>query len=117
MFPRQFSLALLFGLLTICCCVAAAAHWLGIAFAGLVLLSGFALGLAIVVWAAAYSLAPQATKYATVLGLVGTMLLSLLSLWIAQAREQARRNKARDALGRLYREQSEKLEYDPQARR
>jgi hypothetical protein len=53
MFPRQYSLALLLGLVTICCCMAATAHCLGVAFVGWVLLIGLALGLVVVIWAAA----------------------------------------------------------------
>ena len=113
MLPRQFSLALLLGLVTICCFVAAAAHWLGIAFVGIVLLIGCSLGCVIVGWAAVYSRAPVATKYTTVIGLLGTMLLSLLSLWVSQAREQSRRYQSMDALRRLSVEQSERCEYAP----
>lgn len=87
--------------------VAVLGTWAGSHITGLLSLAAtcifFALGICVVVviWAGAYAIAPAPTKYLTVFGLVGTVLLSLLSMWIVRARESARRNGAMNNLRQI----------------
>jgi len=55
----------------------------------------------VVIWAGAHAISPGPTKYMTVLGLIGTVLLSLLSLWIIRERELARRTAAMNNLRQM----------------
>ena len=55
----------------------------------------------IVIWAGTYAIAPGPTKYMTVLGLIGAVLLSLLLLWIIRERELARRNASMNNLRQM----------------
>jgi hypothetical protein len=90
---RQFTLFELLIFVSLSCVLAATMHWLGLIHF-LVVLALFAAFLVVTMgWAAIYLVAPQATKYFTVIGLCGTMILSLLSMAILHAREDARRNE------------------------
>jgi hypothetical protein len=89
----QFTLVHLHVAALISCVLSAAIHLFG---AGLVMLvtvwlAGF--GVLTLLWAMVYVLAPQATKYGTVCGFFGVMLLSLLSLHTLQSHEEARRTR------------------------
>jgi hypothetical protein len=55
----------------------------------------------VVIWAGAHAISPGPTKYMTVLGLVGTVLLSLLSMWIIRERELARRTASMNSLRQI----------------
>ena len=80
--------------------VAALGAWAGGHVNGIVSLAAtclwFMLGFTVVVaiWASAYAVSPGPTKYLTVCGLIGTVLLSLLSMWMVREREEARRTGA-----------------------
>ena len=90
---RQFTLFELLMFVSLSCVLAAMIHWLGLIHF-LIVLALFAAFLVVTMgWAAVYVVAPQATKYFTVLGLCGTMVLSLIAVAILHAREDARRNE------------------------
>jgi hypothetical protein len=55
----------------------------------------------VVIWAGAYAISPGPTKYLSVLGLIGVVLLSLLSMWILRGREEARRTAAMNNLRQI----------------
>jgi hypothetical protein len=112
MVPRQFSLAFLMVFVTLCCFLAAAVHWLGAQVVGWLLATAVGGAVVIVLWSAVYFAAPEATKYGTVVGLLGVMLLSILSLWLHQAREQARRNSSIDALRRFSEQTLERSDFE-----
>jgi hypothetical protein len=73
--------------------------WISLAATCLWCLLGFAFVVAI--WAAAYAVSPGPTKYLSVFGLIGVVLLSLLSMWILRERELARRNNVMNNLRRI----------------
>jgi hypothetical protein len=86
-------------------------------------LSGFApivLGIASVLgfytlvslWGLVYLRAPEATKYATVCGFFGVMLLSLLALYVVRSREEARRNQCIHQLRRIGQQASLEREFN-----
>jgi hypothetical protein len=81
--------------------------WVSHQFTGLTSLAMICLGLLLgcaaflVIWAGAFAISPGPTKYMSVLGLIGTVLLSLLSLWIIHQRELARRNAAMNNLRQM----------------
>jgi hypothetical protein len=81
--------------------------WASQQFTGLASLALICLGLLlacaafVVIWAGTFSISPGPTKYLTVLGLIGAVLLSLLSLWIIRERESARRNAAMNNLRQI----------------
>src|SRR6266850_6392189 len=87
----QFTLVHLHIAALLSCALAAAIHSFGIELVARAVawLAGF--GILTLLWAMVYVLAPQATKYGTVFGFFGVMLLSLLSLYTLQSREDARR--------------------------
>ena len=83
------------------------AAWAGSRVTGVITLAAtclwFALGctLVIAIWAGAYTISPGPTKYLSVLGLIGMVLMSLLSMWILRERELARRNGAMNNLRQM----------------
>ena len=61
-------------------------------------------------WGFLYSLAPDATKYFTVLGFIALCLLSLTSMYLLRSREDARRNQSlynMQQLGRAYEQKAD----------
>jgi hypothetical protein len=81
--------------------------WAGNHVTGLISLAATCLWLmlgcsaVIVIWAGAHAISPGPTKYMTVLGLIGTFLLSLLSMWMLRERESARRNASMNNLRQI----------------
>jgi hypothetical protein len=89
----QFTLLQLFIFISAACLLAGAAHILGVWLLLSVLIWLIVCAALTVGWAAACLVMPEAAKYATVYGLIGTLLLSLLSMGLLRAREQARRSE------------------------
>ena len=87
--------------------VIAVGAWAGSRVTGIVTLAAACLWLAlggtlvIAIWAGAYAVSPGPTKYLTVFGLTGAILLSLLSTWIVRARDEARRNSTHNNLRQI----------------
>jgi len=87
--------------------VAVLGAWAGSHISGFLSLAATCLFLAlggtvvVVIWAGAYAVSPGPTKYLTVFGLIGTVLLSLLSMWLVHARESARRTGAGNNLRQI----------------
>jgi hypothetical protein len=52
-------------------------------------------------WNCGRAWAPEATKYAMVLLVIGGVMFSLIPCWILQAREEARRNRCKNSLKQL----------------
>ena len=88
---RQFTLRVLLLLVSACCTLAAAARWFGVGAIALALLVSMLLLILIGAWARVFLRAPEATKYCTVLLIIGAVTFSLLACWMAHARELAHR--------------------------
>ena len=87
----QFTLVHLHVVALISCVLSAAIHFFGIGLVMLVMTWLVGFGVLTLLWATVYVLAPQVTKYGTVCRFFGAMLMSLLSLYMLQSREEARR--------------------------
>jgi len=88
----QFTLVRLHVAVVLTCVLAAAVHYVGVWWVILAAAWLAAFGVLVVSWGIIYVAAPQATKYGAVCGLMGALLLSLLSLAVLNSREEARRN-------------------------
>jgi hypothetical protein len=91
----QFTLFALLSVMTALCCLLGAIAGFGVwAVLGAALLVFAAVpivGFVAIIWGAFYMLAPEATKYCTVFGLIFFVLLMPLPIALQQSREEARR--------------------------
>lgn len=65
------------------------------------------------VWAWCFTRAPELTKTATLIGVLGFVLLSVTACWVVRSREAARRNDAANKLRELGGTISEMNQFDP----
>jgi hypothetical protein len=90
----QFTLLALFMAMTALCFLLGAAVYLGAGTVLALLGATLVLGYVTVVWSAFNTVAPEAAKYLTVLGLIAFMLLGPLPMVLQHRREEARRLQA-----------------------
>ena len=76
-------------------------NWLGLGGVAFALRLSSVILVAMFVWSCAYVRAPEVTKYATVLLLIGSVTFSLMPCWIVHARTQARRNHSQIRLRQI----------------
>jgi hypothetical protein len=65
------------------------------------------------VWAWCLTRAPELTKTATLIGVLGVVLLGLMTCWVLQAREAARRNQSGNNLRELGTKMGETSQFHP----
>ena len=103
-FQFSFRTLLLFATFSCVCCA------LSLHFGVLFIAAPLACATLILLWGFFYNLAPDATKFFTVLGFIAVCLLSLTSMHLLRSRENARRNQNlynMQQLGRAYQQKAD----------